>query len=112
MSFGRPTLPGTVTSADLVFGRHLWPSVGGDRRGRPLLHPVIHKYVSFRRRYGWFLQRALPLYMITDLNSSSASEEVSIPYCSIGSAQLCYHGHRQAVRFIISAPGKILLLRR
>uniref|UniRef100_A0A8C2Q2E4 Si:dkey-17m8.1 n=1 Tax=Cyprinus carpio TaxID=7962 RepID=A0A8C2Q2E4_CYPCA len=29
----------------------------------------------------------------------------SIPYCSLASAQLCYHGHRQAVKFIISAPG-------
>lgn len=36
---------------------------------------------------------------------SITSEDVSIPYCSTASAQLCYHGHRQAVRFIISAPG-------
>lgn len=36
---------------------------------------------------------------------SITSEAVSIPYCSIESAQLCYHGHRQAVRFIIAAPG-------
>uniref|UniRef100_A0A3B5B595 Si:dkey-17m8.1 n=1 Tax=Stegastes partitus TaxID=144197 RepID=A0A3B5B595_9TELE len=34
----------------------------------------------------------------------SISEDVSIPYCSTASAQLCYHGHRQAVRFIIAAP--------
>lgn len=55
---------------------------------------------------------ALPsIHHINELNSSLASEEVSIPYCSTGSAQLCYHGHRQAVRFIISAPGKSLLLR-
>ncbi|KAM6910279.1 C-Jun-amino-terminal kinase-interacting protein 4 [Xenentodon cancila] len=32
------------------------------------------------------------------------SEAVSIPYCSTASAQLSYHGHRQAVRFIIAAP--------
>ncbi|KAM3849573.1 C-Jun-amino-terminal kinase-interacting protein 4-like [Diretmus argenteus] len=35
---------------------------------------------------------------------SITSEAVSIPYCSIASAQLCYHGHRQAVKFIIVAP--------
>ncbi|XP_026862461.2 C-Jun-amino-terminal kinase-interacting protein 4 isoform X1 [Electrophorus electricus] len=34
----------------------------------------------------------------------SLSSESSIPYCSLGSAQLCFHGHRQAVKFIISAP--------
>ncbi|KAI1885838.1 hypothetical protein AGOR_G00207900 [Albula goreensis] len=31
--------------------------------------------------------------------------ESSIPYCLLPGAQLCYHGHRQAVKFIISAPG-------
>ncbi|XP_061573005.1 C-Jun-amino-terminal kinase-interacting protein 3 isoform X2 [Cololabis saira] len=35
---------------------------------------------------------------------SITSEAVSIPYCSTASAQLCFHGHRQAVRFIIGAP--------
>ncbi|XP_030640369.1 C-Jun-amino-terminal kinase-interacting protein 4 [Chanos chanos] len=36
---------------------------------------------------------------------SLSSESSSIPYCSLAAAQLCYHGHRQAVKFIISAPG-------
>uniref|UniRef100_A0A3P8SMD3 Si:dkey-17m8.1 n=1 Tax=Amphiprion percula TaxID=161767 RepID=A0A3P8SMD3_AMPPE len=39
---------------------------------------------------------------------SITSEDVSIPYCSTASAQLCYHGHRQAVRFIIAAPGCLM----
>ncbi|XP_060937416.1 C-Jun-amino-terminal kinase-interacting protein 4 [Limanda limanda] len=39
---------------------------------------------------------------------SITSAAVSIPYCSITSAQLCYHGHRQAVRFIIAAPGCLM----
>lgn len=39
---------------------------------------------------------------------SITSEAVSIPYCSIASAQLCYHGHRQAVRFIFAAPGCLI----
>ncbi|KAK5862160.1 hypothetical protein PBY51_017585 [Eleginops maclovinus] len=40
---------------------------------------------------------------------SITSEAVSIPYCSIASAQLCYHGHRQAVRFIIAAPRCLII---
>ncbi|KAJ4931408.1 hypothetical protein JOQ06_025705 [Pogonophryne albipinna] len=40
---------------------------------------------------------------------SITSEAVSIPYCSISSAQLCYHGHRQAVRFIIAAPSCLII---
>ncbi|XP_030604800.1 C-Jun-amino-terminal kinase-interacting protein 3 isoform X1 [Archocentrus centrarchus] len=39
---------------------------------------------------------------------SITSEDVSIPYCSTASAQLCYHGHRQTVRFIIAAPGCLI----
>lgn len=39
---------------------------------------------------------------------SITSEAVSIPYCSLASAQLCYHGHRQVVRFIIAAPGCLM----
>ncbi|KAF7708597.1 C-Jun-amino-terminal kinase-interacting protein 4 isoform X1 [Silurus meridionalis] len=35
----------------------------------------------------------------------SLSSESSIPYCTLASAQLCFHGHRQAVKFIILAPG-------
>ncbi|XP_042164218.1 C-Jun-amino-terminal kinase-interacting protein 4-like isoform X2 [Oncorhynchus tshawytscha] len=36
---------------------------------------------------------------------SLSSESASIPYCSLAAAQLCYHGHRQAVKFIIAAHG-------
>uniref|UniRef100_A0AAV2MC80 C-Jun-amino-terminal kinase-interacting protein 4-like n=1 Tax=Knipowitschia caucasica TaxID=637954 RepID=A0AAV2MC80_KNICA len=39
---------------------------------------------------------------------SITSEAISIPYCSIAAAQLCYHGHRQAVRFIIPAPSCLM----
>ncbi|XP_051577825.1 C-Jun-amino-terminal kinase-interacting protein 4 [Myxocyprinus asiaticus] len=42
---------------------------------------------------------------IFSVTLSLSSESCSIPYCSLASAQLCYHGHRQAVKFIISAPG-------
>ncbi|XP_033497262.2 C-Jun-amino-terminal kinase-interacting protein 4 isoform X1 [Epinephelus lanceolatus] len=40
---------------------------------------------------------------------SITSEDVSIPYCTMPSAQLCYHGHRQAVRFIIAAPACLIV---
>ncbi|XP_053738005.1 C-Jun-amino-terminal kinase-interacting protein 4 isoform X1 [Synchiropus splendidus] len=45
---------------------------------------------------------------IVSIPLSITSEDVSIPYCSTGSAQLCYHGHRQAVRFITAAPGCLI----
>ncbi|XP_077576820.1 C-Jun-amino-terminal kinase-interacting protein 4 [Stigmatopora nigra] len=45
---------------------------------------------------------------IISIPLSITSEAISIPYCSPASAQLCYHGHRQAVRFIIAAPGCLM----
>ncbi|XP_037129072.1 C-Jun-amino-terminal kinase-interacting protein 4 isoform X1 [Syngnathus acus] len=39
---------------------------------------------------------------------SITSKGVSIPYSSVAAAQLCYHGHRQAVRFIIGASGCLM----
>ncbi|XP_051920964.1 C-Jun-amino-terminal kinase-interacting protein 4 isoform X2 [Hippocampus zosterae] len=45
---------------------------------------------------------------IVSIPLSITSEAVSIPYCSVATAQLCYHGHRQAVRFIIAAPGCLM----
>ncbi len=29
-----------------------------------------------------------------------------IPYCSMAQAQLSFHGHRDAVKFFVSVPGK------
>ncbi|XP_075321828.1 C-Jun-amino-terminal kinase-interacting protein 4 isoform X2 [Odontesthes bonariensis] len=39
---------------------------------------------------------------------SITSEDASIPYSLTASAQLSYHGHRQAVRFITAAPGCLI----
>ncbi|CAL8270546.1 unnamed protein product [Lota lota] len=30
----------------------------------------------------------------------------SVPYCSMAHAQLCFHGHRDAVKFFVSVPGQ------
>lgn len=45
---------------------------------------------------------------IFSLPLSITSEAVSLPYCSSSSAQLCFHGHRQSVRFILAANGCLL----
>ncbi|XP_058874306.1 C-Jun-amino-terminal kinase-interacting protein 4 isoform X2 [Acipenser ruthenus] len=46
---------------------------------------------------------SLPLRQepLSDTNSQTSA----IPYCCLPGAQLCYHGHRDAVRFFISVPG-------
>lgn len=39
-----------------------------------------------------------------DSNDKMAS--TFIPYCSMAQAQLCFHGHRDAVKFFVSVPGE------
>lgn len=40
-------------------------------------------------------------------DSSDKSASSFIPYCSMAQAQLCFHGHRDAVKFFVSVPGKV-----
>lgn len=41
-------------------------------------------------------------------DSSDKSASSFIPYCSMAQAQLCFHGHRDAVKFFVSVPGEEL----
>ncbi|XP_053131966.1 C-Jun-amino-terminal kinase-interacting protein 3 isoform X20 [Hemicordylus capensis] len=46
------------------------------------------------------------VYGSDDSNDKSASS--FIPYCFMAQAQLCFHGHRDAVKFFVSVPGNVL----
>lgn len=39
-------------------------------------------------------------------DGSEKSTGSFIPYCSMAQAQLCFHGHRDAVKFFVSVPGR------
>ncbi|XP_044289295.1 C-Jun-amino-terminal kinase-interacting protein 3 isoform X2 [Varanus komodoensis] len=41
-------------------------------------------------------------------DGSDKSTSSFIPYCSMAQAQLCFHGHRDAVKFFVSVPGNVL----
>ncbi|XP_054615177.1 C-Jun-amino-terminal kinase-interacting protein 3 isoform X18 [Dunckerocampus dactyliophorus] len=41
-------------------------------------------------------------------DGSEKSNGSFIPYCSMAQAQLCFHGHRDAVKFFVSVPGNVL----
>lgn len=41
--------------------------------------------------------------------SNDKSTSSFIPYCSMAQAQLCFHGHRDAVKFFVSVPGRVAL---
>ncbi|XP_059509586.1 C-Jun-amino-terminal kinase-interacting protein 4 isoform X4 [Stegostoma tigrinum] len=40
-----------------------------------------------------------------DENSDKITPGTFIPYCSMAHAQLCFHGHRDAVKFFVAVPG-------
>ncbi|KFO34971.1 C-Jun-amino-terminal kinase-interacting protein 4 [Fukomys damarensis] len=43
-----------------------------------------------------------------DENSDKVTPGTFIPYCSMAHAQLCFHGHRDAVKFFVAVPGQVL----
>lgn len=42
-----------------------------------------------------------------DGSSDSGTSGSYVPYCSMAHAQLCFHGHRDAVKFFVAVPGII-----
>ncbi|KAJ7315956.1 hypothetical protein JRQ81_002118, partial [Phrynocephalus forsythii] len=42
-----------------------------------------------------------------DENSDKVTPGTFIPYCSMAHAQLCFHGHRDAVKFFVAVPGEM-----
>ncbi|KAM5274469.1 C-Jun-amino-terminal kinase-interacting protein 4 isoform 4-T4 [Ctenodactylus gundi] len=43
-----------------------------------------------------------------DENSDKVTPGTFIPYCSMAHAQLCFHGHRDAVKFFVAVPGQVI----
>jgi hypothetical protein len=44
--------------------------------------------------------------VFSDPTTSEVTAGSFIPYCSMAQAQLSFHGHRDAVKFFVSVPGK------
>ncbi|XP_072298564.1 sperm associated antigen 9a isoform X2 [Eucyclogobius newberryi] len=42
----------------------------------------------------------------SDEGSDGAGPGSAVPYCSMAHAQLCFHGHRDAVKFFVTVPGQ------
>ncbi|XP_055008862.1 LOW QUALITY PROTEIN: sperm associated antigen 9a [Boleophthalmus pectinirostris] len=42
----------------------------------------------------------------SDEGTEGAGPGASVPYCSMAHAQLCFHGHRDAVKFFVTVPGQ------
>ncbi|XP_051023933.1 C-Jun-amino-terminal kinase-interacting protein 3 isoform X12 [Acomys russatus] len=103
-------------TALLIAGNRLWVGTGN---GVVISIPLTETVVLHRGQLlGLRANKTSPtsgegtrpggiIHVYGDDNSDKAASSF-IPYCSMAQAQLCFHGHRDAVKFFVSVPGNVL----
>uniref|UniRef100_A0A8C5PNX1 Sperm associated antigen 9 n=1 Tax=Leptobrachium leishanense TaxID=445787 RepID=A0A8C5PNX1_9ANUR len=99
-------------TALMVSCNRLWVGTGnGVIISIPLTETII---LHQGRLLGLRANKALPgsgsrpgsvIRVYGDENSDKVTPGTFIPYCSMAHAQLCFHGHRDAVKFFVAVPG-------
>ncbi|XP_048465625.1 C-Jun-amino-terminal kinase-interacting protein 3 [Rhincodon typus] len=104
-------------TALLIGGNRLWVGTGN---GVVISIPLTETVVLHRGQLlGFRANKTSPtgsegnrpggvIRVYADESSDKASIGSFIPYCSMAQAQLCFHGHRDAVKFFASVPGNVL----
>uniref|UniRef100_A0A672PM06 C-Jun-amino-terminal kinase-interacting protein 3 n=1 Tax=Sinocyclocheilus grahami TaxID=75366 RepID=A0A672PM06_SINGR len=97
-------------TALLIGGNRLWVGTGN---GVVISIPLTETVVLHRGQLlGLRANKVSPtssggvIHVYADDSNSEKSS--FIPYCSMAQAQLCFHGHRDAVKFFVSVPGDVL----
>ncbi|XP_028843181.1 C-Jun-amino-terminal kinase-interacting protein 3 isoform X4 [Denticeps clupeoides] len=98
-------------TALLIGGNRLWVGTGN---GVVISIPLTETVVLHRGQLlGLRANKVSPtssggvIHVYAD-ESSEKNSGSFIPYCSMAQAQLCFHGHRDAVKFFVSVPGNVL----
>ncbi|XP_031422994.1 C-Jun-amino-terminal kinase-interacting protein 3 isoform X9 [Clupea harengus] len=98
-------------TALLIGGNRLWVGTGN---GVIISIPLTETVVLHRGQLlGLRANKVSPtssggvIHVYAD-DSAEKSNGSFIPYCSMAQAQLCFHGHRDAVKFFVSVPGNVL----
>ncbi|XP_035261457.1 C-Jun-amino-terminal kinase-interacting protein 3-like isoform X5 [Anguilla rostrata] len=98
-------------TALLIAGNRLWVGTGN---GVVISIPLTETVVLHRGQLlGLRANKVSPtssggvIHVYADDSAEKASGSF-IPYCSMAQAQLCFHGHRDAVKFFVSVPGNVL----
>ncbi|XP_036408970.1 C-Jun-amino-terminal kinase-interacting protein 3 isoform X3 [Megalops cyprinoides] len=98
-------------TALLIGGNRLWVGTGN---GVVISIPLTETVVLHRGQLlGLRANKVSPtssggvIHVYAD-DSSEKTSSSFIPYCSMAQAQLCFHGHRDAVKFFVSVPGNVL----
>ncbi|XP_066498788.1 C-Jun-amino-terminal kinase-interacting protein 3 isoform X11 [Hoplias malabaricus] len=99
-------------TALLIGGNRLWVGTGN---GVVISIPLTETVVLHRGQLlGLRANKVSPtssggvIHVYADDGSSEKGNGSFIPYCSMAQAQLCFHGHRDAVKFFVSVPGNVL----
>uniref|UniRef100_A0A672GAV2 C-Jun-amino-terminal kinase-interacting protein 3 n=1 Tax=Salarias fasciatus TaxID=181472 RepID=A0A672GAV2_SALFA len=98
-------------TALLIGGNRLWVGTGN---GVIISIPLTETVVLHRGQLlGLRANKVSPtssggvIHVYSD-DSSEKSSGSFMPFCSMAQAQLCFHGHRDAVKFFVSVPGNVL----
>ncbi|KAJ8399871.1 hypothetical protein AAFF_G00406010 [Aldrovandia affinis] len=98
-------------TALLIAGNRLWVGTGN---GVVISIPLTETVVLHRGQLlGLRANKVSPtssggvIHVYAD-DSTEKTGSSFIPYCSMAQAQLCFHGHRDAVKFFVSVPGNVL----
>uniref|UniRef100_A0A8C7UYW5 C-Jun-amino-terminal kinase-interacting protein 3 n=1 Tax=Oncorhynchus mykiss TaxID=8022 RepID=A0A8C7UYW5_ONCMY len=89
-------------TALLIGGNRLWVGTGN---GVVISIPLTETNKVSPTSSGGVAGGVIHVYADDNPEKSSGS---FIPYCSMAQAQLCFHGHRDAVKFFVSVPGNVL----
>ncbi|XP_060946205.1 C-Jun-amino-terminal kinase-interacting protein 3 [Limanda limanda] len=99
-------------TALLIGGNRLWVGTGN---GVIISIPLTETVVLHRGQLlGLRANKVSPtsstgvIHVYGGDDGSEKSSGSFIPYCSMAQAQLCFHGHRDAVKFFVSVPGNVL----
>uniref|UniRef100_A0AAR2JKC2 C-Jun-amino-terminal kinase-interacting protein 3 n=1 Tax=Pygocentrus nattereri TaxID=42514 RepID=A0AAR2JKC2_PYGNA len=99
-------------TALLIGGNRLWVGTGN---GVVISIPLTETVVLHRGQLlGLRANKVSPtssggvIHVYADDGNSEKGNGSFIPYCSMAQAQLCFHGHRDAVKFFVSVPGNVL----
>ncbi|XP_054991396.1 C-Jun-amino-terminal kinase-interacting protein 3 isoform X3 [Sorex araneus] len=104
-------------TALLIAGNRLWVGTGN---GVVISIPLTETVVLHRGQLlGLRANKTSPtsgegarpggvIHVYGDDSSGDKAASTFIPYCSMAQAQLCFHGHRDAVKFFVSVPGNVL----
>ncbi|XP_072273800.1 C-Jun-amino-terminal kinase-interacting protein 3 isoform X12 [Pyxicephalus adspersus] len=91
-------------TALLIAGNRLWVGTGN---GVVISIPLTETNKTSPTSSGEGARPGGVIHVYSDENSDKAAGSF-IPYCSMAQAQLCFHGHRDAVNFFVSVPGNVL----